>query len=533
MVAPDCSARTGATLRAALLRPETYPHHPATVELCETHISWVFLAGEWAYKLKKPLVLDFVDYGTSEQRRRMCEEEVRLNRRLAPDLYLGVRGLSLTAGRVELTDPDDPGVLDFVVEMRRYDEAATLAARLARGELERDQVKAVADKLVAFHAAARPIRTRESPVRALQRRFERNLHELLSCAPPRDEVERVQGLRWFAHAFIAGRAHTLEARARGGFVREGHGDLRAEHVLVGDDVRIVDCVEFDPDLRELDVSDDLSFLVFSLAALGGEPFAELLVRAYGDAGGEPGDDSLIAFYATYRALVRAKIALVRASQHPITSAAHGHENAMARDLIALAERFAWRARLPLVIVVCGVPASGKSYLARAIAETAGLPHLSSDVTRKQLAGLPTTQRAPADSYSAEWNARTYAELGHRTADAVSHAGGAVVDATFRHQADRVSYRSAFAAAAQTLFVECQAPRAELERRAARREGQAGRVSDATPAVVLRELAAWEPLDEVAADAHLILRTDRPLEQILADLLVVLDRRRLRLAPGPR
>lgn len=530
---PDRAPGTSSELCAALLRPETYPHHPATVELSETHISWVFLAGDRVYKLKKPLVLDFVDYGTPERRRRMCEEEVSLNWRLAPDLYLGVRGLSLRAGRVELTDPDDPRAVDFVVEMRRYAEAATLAARLGRGELERDQINAVADKLVAFHAAARRVSTTDSPELALERRFERNLHELLSRAPQRGEVERVHRLAWFAHAFITRHAHTLQARARCGFIREGHGDLRAEHVLVNDDVRIVDCVEFDPDLRELDVSDDLSFLVFDLAARGGERYAELLVRAYREAGGEPGDDSLIAFYATYRALVRAKVALVRASQHPIASAAHERERAGARDLIAWAERFAWRARLPLVIVVCGVPASGKSYLARAIAETAALPHLSSDVARKQLAGLPTTQRAPADSYSAEWNARTYTELGHRTADAVGRVGGAVVDATFRHQADRVSYRSAFAAAAPTLFVECQAPRAELARRAARREGEAGQVSDATPAVVLHELAAWEPLDEVAADAHLVLRTDRPLEQSLADLLVLLDRRLPGLAHCPQ
>ena len=138
-------------------------------------------------------------------------------------------------------------------------------------------------------------------------------------------------------------------------------------------MRIVDCVEFDPGLRELDVADDLAFLVFDLAALGGERLGEVLVDAYRDAGGDPGSDALIAFYAAYRALVRAKIALVRGAQLPGTSAEHGQQSAHARDLISLAERFAWRARRPLIIVVCGVPASGKSHLAHALAERSGLP----------------------------------------------------------------------------------------------------------------------------------------------------------------
>jgi predicted kinase len=253
------------------------------------------------------------------------------------------------------------------------------------------------------------------------------------------------------------------------------------------------------------------------------------VRAYRETGGDPGEDALIAFYATYRALVRAKVALVRASQNSPTTAAHGHQSAAARDLIAVAERFAWQARLPLVIVVCGVPASGKSYLARALAAAAGLPHLSSDVTRKRLAGLAATQRAPIESYSAEWNARTYAELGRRAAETVTRCGGAIVDATFRHVADRLSYASAFPAAPPTLFVECQAPREVLAQRAARREQDPERVSDADTSVVLREHTAWEPLDEVPVGAHLVVRTDRPAPQILAELMALIDRRLFQLA----
>jgi aminoglycoside phosphotransferase family enzyme/predicted kinase len=523
------ASETAETIRAALARPEMYPHRPARVEVRETHISWVFLAGDRAYKLKKPLVLDFLDYGTAARRREMCGEEVGLNRRLAPDIYLGVRGLAATADGVELTAEDDPRAIEFVVEMRRYDESRTLAAALERGELDRRHVNAVGAALARFHAGARQVAGAGAPVLAVERRFDRNLHELLSCVEQRGEVGRVQALERFAHAFIAAHAQTFQARASRGRIREGHGDLRAEHVLLDGDVRVVDCLEFDRELRELDVADDLAFLVFDLAAHGGERFGELLVRAYRDAGGEPGDDQLIAFYAAYRALVRAKVALVRAAQLPATSGAHGQQSAHARDLIVLAERFAWRARLPLAIVVCGVPASGKSHLARALAEASGLPHLSSDFTRKRLRGQPSTHRASGAAYSADWNARTYGELAHRAARALATNRGAIIDATFRHLADRQAFASAFGSAAPMLFVECQAPRAVLAQRAVRREHDPERVSDADVAVVLREQQTWEPLDEVPAHAHLALRTDRPLEKIVGDVLALLDRRLVELA----
>jgi len=291
---------------------------------------------------------------------------------------------------------------------------------------------------------------------------------------------------------------------------------------------VVDCIEFDRRLRELDVADDLAFLVMDLVASGGERFARVLVRAYREAGGEPGEDRLIAFYASYRALVRAKVALLRAAQHLASSGRRGHESAAARDLLALAERFAWHARLPLVIVICGVPAAGKSRLAAALAELSHLPHLSSDVTRKRLAGLSPGQRAGDAVYRAQFSRLTYAELARRAAKETAACGGAIVDATFRHRADREAFASAFADAAPLLFVECRAPRHVLAERAARRDRQPARVSDASLSVVVRESSAWEPLDEVAPEAHLTLRSDRPVTAQLEDLRALLDRRMGRL-----
>jgi aminoglycoside phosphotransferase family enzyme len=315
--------------------------------------------------------------------------------------------------------------------MRRYDERLTLAARLERGELSEGQLRYVATTLVRFHRDATPAPGSGPADLAAERSFDRNLHELLASLDQRPDMDRALGLRRFAHAFITGHACTFNARAASGSTREGHGDLRAEHVLVDGAVEIVDCVEFDTEF-----ADELAFLVLDLAMRGGERFGDFLVEAYRKAGGDPGPDSLIAFYGVYRALVRAKVACVRAAQLSPGSADHGHQRAQARELISLAERFAWRARTPIVIAVCGVPGSGKSHLATALAERSGLPHLSSDLTRKRLAGVATDERAPKMTYSADWNVRTYAELARLTRKALADRGGAIVDATFRHVADR-------------------------------------------------------------------------------------------------
>jgi aminoglycoside phosphotransferase family enzyme/predicted kinase len=511
-------------VRAALTRPEFYPWRPDRVVVRETHVSWVFLAGDRAYKLKKPLVLPFLDYGTPERRREMCCDEVRLNRRLGSDLYLGVRAIAATAEGLELAEEDDPRAVDYVVEMRRYDERATLRARLECGELSRREVWAVGRVLAEVHDVAPRVDVVGVPALAVERRMADNVHELLEIVEQRAEIERVLALERFAHAFVVAHAGMLGARARHGAIREGHGDLRAEHVLLEDRVQLTDCIEFARDLRELDVADDLAFLVMDLVARGGERYARTLVRSYRDAGGDPGDDALIAFYAVYRALVRAKIALLRAAQRPPTSAAHGHDSARARDLLSIAERFAWQARLPLVVVVCGVPASGKTRLAEALASLSKLAHLSSDITRKRLAGLAPTREAPGDIYSAGFSSLTYAELGRRAARRVAAAGGAIVDATFRHRADRDDFAAAFAGAAPLLYIECRAPAAVLAQRAIRRDREPARVSDADLRVVTREASSWEPLDEVAPQAHLTLRADRRVEEIVADVLGLLDQR---------
>ena len=494
---------------------------PGAVEVRETHISWVFLVGDRAYKLKKPLVLDFLDYGTPARRRAMCAEELRLNARLAPDLYLAVKAVVARGGAVEITDETDPAAVDYLVEMRRYDEGATLASLADAGQLAHGQVTAVGARLAQFHAAC-PSREVARGSLAVRDELHENLSELTGVCPDPALTSRIGVLARFLDAFVTVHEAMLDDRARRGLIREGHGDLRAEHVIVAPRLGIVDCVEFDPGLRTLDVADDLAFLVMDLCAHGAEPAARELVAAYRSAGGDCGREELVWFFAVHRALIRAKVALVRSRQ--TTAAAH---DSAVRRLVAVAERCAWRARGAPALVVCGVPASGKSHLADALGAMAGCPVLSSDVVRKELGGLAPHDRGTSSLYTPEVSARVYRELGRRSAAAMAAGHGVLVDATFRRRADRDAFREGWAGAggARPLtFVQCVAPAEVLHRRALAREQDATRTSDAGIDVVRHELGRFEALDEADAAHHLILRTDRGAEAAIADLLALLDLR---------
>lgn len=507
-------------------------------ELRETHASWVVLAGDRAYKIKKPVRFAFLDQSTLAARRRLCGEELDLNRELAPDVYLAVRALVPDGAGFRLADADAPQAVEYAIEMRRFDERETLAALLRGGgrpaERARDEpatapdqapadehLHAVARRLVAFHRAAPPARcVPTEPAAAAastQALIDRNAEELLALLPDAGRRREVADQLRCMTAFVAARAPRLAARAAAGRVRELHGDLRAEHVLPGPPTRIVDRLEFSRALREIDVADELAFLAMDLTALGAPAAARTLVAAYRQAGGDPGDDALVAFHAIYRAQVRAKVALLRARQD-----ARGADPALAEAdrLLAVAERFAWQVRLPRVLVVCGPSASGKSVLARELARRCGRQVLSSDLVRKRLAGVAATQRAAAEHYGDAMSARTYRRLGD---EAVAIAGGAIVDATFRRRADRDVFADALGDAAVTgMFVECRVPAAVARERAVRRMADPARVSDATPELALVQHAAFEALDEISAARHLAVRTDRPIGEVLAVIAAALD-----------
>jgi aminoglycoside phosphotransferase family enzyme/predicted kinase len=291
-------------------------------QMRETHASWVVLAGARAWKVKKPLVFAFLDQSTPQRRKAACEAELALNRPLAPDLYLAVRGLVPAGeGAIRIGDADDPEAVDYAVEMRRFDERDTLAGLIARDALQEHHLRAVAERLVAFHAAA-PVATEPASApgsapaaaAAALARLDRNGEELIALLEDGGRRAAVLAQLRCAAAFACAQAGALAARVAAGRVRELHGDLRAEHVLPGPPVRFVDRLEFNRAWREVDAADELAFLTMDLTALGRPDAARALLAAYREAGGDAGDDRLVAFHAVYRAHVRAKVTLLRAVQ---------------------------------------------------------------------------------------------------------------------------------------------------------------------------------------------------------------------------
>ena len=479
-------------------------------ELRETHISRVVLEGDRAYKLKKPVRLPFVDYSSLERRHEYCREEVRLNRRLAPDIYLAVRAV-MPADDLRLAPEDTPGAVDYAVEMRRYDEESTLARRLAAGTAGEEDVRAVGRRIAEFHhVAARPADA-EQAVAAFEAMLAENFATLRELHADREVVDDAER---FAAAVLAARGGELLLRARAGRVRDGHGDLRAEHVVLERGIEIVDCVEFDPGLREIDVGLDLAFLFMDVLRRD-EQLAAALVAAYREAGGDPGDDDLVAFFAAQRALIRAKVGLVRAGQ--VDGADADRRRADAEALLALASRLAWRVRIGPGAIVCGTAASGKSTLAAALGESTAATVVSSDLVRKELLGIAPTARAPDAAYGPAVNRRTYAELGRRARELLDAGRPAVVDATFRLRADRQAFLTELGGRGDLTWVECRAPAEVVARRAAARTRQPDRVSDAGPGIALIQAEEWEPLDEVPPARRIVLRTDRPVAETMAVL----------------
>lgn len=471
---------------------------------CETHGSRVYLSGDRAYKVRKAVRFPFLDQTAVETRERLARTELEINQELAPSTYLAVR-TAVVDGRSEP-----------VVEMKRFAEADTLASRLADGRIDGEMLEQLGVRLATFHAGA-PIAGGGGAAATLAR-LDRNAEELagsLRAAVSEGELWRVVRP---LEASILRHAGLLDERAAAGSWREGHGDLRADHVVFGDDgLQIVDRLEFDVSLRTTDVGDDLAFLLMDLESRGARWAAEVVLASYRDAGGDPGTSELLATWSAYRAMVSLKVALLRHAQAPTARGAD-----RARALLALAERLAWRSRAARVYVACGPPASGKSTLAHAIAERTGFPVVSSDAVRKQALGIDEGQRAPAAAYTDAAKLGIYRELGERASDAVVTSDAVIVDATMGNAAMRHAFLSSLRGDDATVFIECRVPAAEADRRAQARLHGAVHGSDATPQVAARLAAAWEPLDEVPAGRHVIVRADRPISEIVDEVELSLD-----------
>lgn len=492
-------------LIAALLDSKRYADSVQAVECVQTHISWVLLAGEFAYKIKKPLRLAFLDFSTLAQRHQYCLEELRLNRRFAPAIYLQVVGIFNTPQDPQWSGGGPP--FEYAVKMRRFDDADRLDRVCARGELQARHLSDLAATLAAFHAGAQaaPVASRFGSPQTIAAPALANFDALRGALEQADLSARLATLRAWTLAQQERLGPLLLKRKREGWVRECHGDLHlANLVLIKQRVQMFDCIEFNEDLRWIDVASEIAFTYTDLLAHAQPGLANWFLNEMLSRNGDYQAAPLLRFYGVYRALVRAKVAALRAAQvqgDPSETLAY----------IALAERLTTSTVLHLVITH-GLSGCGKTFASDALLQRDDQPptlRLRSDVERKRLAGLaPTASSGSAldgGIYTPDAHARTYAHLLSQ-ADGLLRAGWSVlVDATFLRRADRTDFaRLAHACGARFAILAPAATPDQLRQRILARSADARDASEATATVLAQQMQVIEPLSAAERRSIMLL-----------------------------
>jgi aminoglycoside phosphotransferase family enzyme/predicted kinase len=509
----------------AMMDPDFFSDRPARVELKETLISFVLLAGNYAYKIKKPVHLAFLDASTAERRRLLCHEEVRLNRRISPQVYLGVVAIMLREGGYALIEDDLAracGAVEYAVKMRRLPPERMLDRLIADGTASLETIRSIAERLAAFHTTAARDRAWDyGSAEAISRLVTGNLAEIKPPVADPAISEKLASINCYFKRFTSAHRELLDERARNGFVIDGHGDVRCDCIcLTGERVEIFDCLEFSERLRYCDVAAEIAFLAMDMDRLGRPDLSDELVRRYVELSNDPEIVALMPFYKCYRATIRLKVDLIRSIEQGRSRIEQAEALERARIYLDLAMKYAEEPPAQKLVMVCGVSGSGKSTLARQLAGHFGFEVVSSDIERKRLAGIEPTTHVPAQYgagiYSESFNRRVYEELLLQAEKLLKQGKGVIADATFRHRRERaLAADVARRTGVKAFFVECRAEPEEIRRRLIERQSRTGEVSDATVRIYLEQLSDFEPLLEIPACAHLVADTTRGTAQAAA------------------
>jgi aminoglycoside phosphotransferase family enzyme/predicted kinase len=494
----------------ALLNPALYEPPAERIELIETHISWVILTGPYAYKIKKPVNLGFLDFSALEKRHFYCEEELRLNRRLAPEIYLEVIAIG---GTPQLPVLGKEPAIEYAIRMRQFSQDALLDRVLARGELTPRHIDAIAREVARFHGrtAKAPAGSHFGNAQAVCAPVAENFRQIREHVAGGAALEALEA--WSEKEYAA-RSADFETRKAAGFVRECHGDLHLGNMaLLGGEIVLFDCIEFSENLRWIDVMSEIAFLAMDLEDRGQTGLARRFLGTYLEQTGDYAGLKVLRFYLVYRAMVRAKVACIRAAQAGMAQAERNKALAIYREYIELAGRFIRPAK-PWLAITHGLSGSGKTTCAQAVVERLGAIRIRSDIERKRLFGLAPEARSGSglDSglYTPAAHANTYRRL-EDLARMVAEAGyPAVVDAAFLKRAERDSFRNlAHSLGLPFAILDFQTNEVMLRERVALRQRASRDASEATLEVLERQIVSHEPLQADELAWSLGIAADRP------------------------
>ena len=515
-------------VKAALAAREQHTDEGGAIEVVQTHISAVFLTARYVFKFKRPVDLGFVDFRTLRRRRHFCREEVRLNRRLAPDVYLDVVGLYRDGddrGSFSL-EPGTGELVDYAVVMQRLPREEMLDEELAAGKVTPADMERLADFLARFHRRvhATPSHAHFGDLENWHRNWDENWRQTEPFVGQVLSRARFDDLRAQVEGFMHEQQPSFQARIARETVRNGHGDLRCEHVRLGESIQVIDCVEFNERFRYGDVANDLAFLLMDLCALGHPALARHLLFAYRDAMGDGEMLALMPFYLCYRAFVRGKVTamMLDGGSDPLRQATLRQR---ATRFFELASIFSRQFGPPVVLIVSGLMGSGKSFLSRHLAEHTGAHLLQSDAIRKDLAAL--SQTPPGDEsaaqasygsgiYTSEWNERTYTEVFHQAGEHLATHASVILDCSFSRRDYRErAFQLARERGAEAWLLHCVVPDEVARDRLQKRAQSDDVLSDGRTHLFPSQKASFEPPVEVPADRCLTLHCDQSPEQLMA------------------
>lgn len=485
------------SLIQALHNPACYDHPARDIRLVETHISWVMLTGTYAYKIKKPVNLGFLDFSTLDKRRFYCEEELRLNRRLAESLYLGVVPIGGSPSSPVLDGSGE--AIEYAVKMIQFSEEARLDRMLARGELQPRHIDLLAQELAEFHGRI-GIAGYDKPCGDPEHVHEparQNFEQIRPRIGAQDQIQ-LRRLEIWSELTFAELRKTFEDRKYRGFIRECHGDAHLANMVWRDErVLLFDCLEFNENLRWIDTMSEVAFVTMDLDDRGRPDLARRALNAYLEHTGDYHGLAVFRFYQVYRALVRAKVACIRLTQSGMSDAAGRRVRDEYLGYTKLAERYTQTPRAALIITH-GLSGSGKTWLSQQLLESFDAIRVRSDIERKRLHGLAAHERSGSGIdggiYTAEADQRTYAQLAELVRAVLRAGQPVIVDAAFLKRGQRDRFR-AVAEQAHVPFaiLDIHTPESVLRERLPHRSRQTREVSEADLAVLDRQLATQEPL----------------------------------------
>ena len=505
------------TLIKALSEAGAYRHAITAVSVVETHISWVLLTGQFAYKIKKPVNFGFLDFSTLERRQFCCYEELRLNRRLAADLYIDV--VKITGTPEQPSVDGDGEAIEYAVKMMQFPAGYTLSERAERGQLGVDDIDQITDIIADFHEsvaqadAASPYGTGD----CIKRWFVENFDHIRPLLADDRHKQQLQLIQDWGDAEWTSKADLMALRKRQGHVRECHGDLHLSNMtLIDGKVTLFDCIEFNPMLRWIDVVSEIAFLVIDLLHFGYERLAFRLLNHYLQRTGDYQGLALLRYYLVYRALVCAKVSLLRHAQQA------NHQPCLSYTEFAdLAERYIQAGRIVLIITH-GYSGSGKSTLSGQLAEKTGAVQIRSDIERKRLFGYRAQERTGSglDSglYTQDASLKTYRYLADCATAVIAAGFSAIIDAAFLKSEQRELFKQLAAdCGVPLLIVDFQASDAELCRRIRLRQQDA---SEATLDVLQHQQQSAQALS--AEEQCYVITIDTECDNALDRLLTHLD-----------